>query len=85
MKQTEITRIVSDILETTFELVDEVVEEWLEPMMEIGNPEKLLGPYESWGPQEYRSLYMAYGNEEAEEFLAKKLFEEVKEMESEEV
>jgi len=73
VKQTEFTKMVDDVVELKMKAVDKYIEEIIEPLGEIGNPEKLIGkPYEQWTPLDLQMLGRIYGPEPNE--LSKLIF-----------
>ena len=86
MKKIPLTIAIQEIVELKLKVVDEFIEDVIEPLGEIGNPEKLIGkPYEQWTPQELQALGQIYGNEPnaLSELIFRKSYEEVKKLEKE--
>jgi len=86
MKQTEFTKMVDDVVELKMKAVDKYIEEIIEPLGEIGNPEKLIGkPYEQWTPLDLQMLGQIYGPEpnELSKLIFKKEYAKLIELEKE--
>jgi len=87
MKETQLTKIVAKLIEEDLAVMDEIVEEDIEALGDIGNPEKLIGKkYEEWTPQDLQMLGQVYGNQEPNrlsKFIFNKEYSKVKELEEE--
>ena len=60
----EFSKVVDEIVESKLRIADEFIKDVVEPLANIGNPEKLLGkPYEQWTPQDLQMLGAIYGKE----------------------
>uniref|UniRef100_A0A6M3IUL9 Uncharacterized protein n=1 Tax=viral metagenome TaxID=1070528 RepID=A0A6M3IUL9_9ZZZZ len=71
-----------EVIELMLKAVDEYIEEVIEPISQIGSPEKLLGKkYEEWTPQDLQMMSQIYG-EKLEDFIFKREYEKVKELEN---
>ena len=70
-------------------VMDRVMEDLIEPIADVGNPEKLINkPYEMWTPQDLQLLTKIYGTQEPSvlsNLIFKKTYDRVKEMEEEEI
>ena len=63
MKETALTEAVNDIIEIKLSAIDEFLEEIVEPIENVGNPEKLIGrPYNTWTPEDMQRLITIYGS-----------------------
>lgn len=86
MKETPFTEAVKEIIEFDLAVMDEFIKEEIEPLGDIGNPEKLIGKkYEEWTPQDKQMLAQIYGPEPntLSNFIFKREYEKVKELEAE--
>ena len=86
MKEDEFSKIIDEIIELKVRIADEFIEDVIEPLADIGNPEKLLGkPYEQWTPQDLQMLGSLYGEEPnpLSDLIFKKEYEKVKALEKE--
>ncbi len=87
MKETVTTKAIDKAIEIKLKAVDRFMAEYVEPLSDVGNPEKLLKKkYEEWTPQDVELLKTIYG-EGNETPLAKVIatreYEKVKQMEAE--
>ncbi len=63
MKDTVLTQMADEIVELHLNVVDELLEEMVEPLEDIGDPEKLIGkPYKNWSPEDLQRLTTIYGS-----------------------
>ena len=89
MKKTPLTIAIDRAVQKKIEAMDKLIEELIEPLEDVGNPEKLLGkPYESWSPQELSMAIKIYGTTEPNplsNLVFRKKYEEVKQLEQEEL
>ena len=87
MKETELTKIVAELIEEDLVVMDEIIAEDIEALGDIGNPEKLIGKkYEEWTPQDLQMLGQVYGNQEPNrlsKFIFNKEYSKVQELEEE--
>ena len=87
MKDTIFTEAVKELIESDLEVMDEFIEEEIELLADIGNPEKLIGKkYKDWTPQDLQMLSQIYGASEPNalsELIFRKSYEEVKKLEEE--
>jgi len=84
MKKTSLTIASQEIIELKLKVADEFIEEIIEPLGEIGSPEKLIGkPYEQWTPADIQILGQIYGPEPnaLSDLIFKKSYEEVRKLE----
>ena len=88
MKKTELTSAIEKVVEVKMKAVDKLVEELVEPLADIGNPEQLIKkPYEQWTGQDLQLLIKIYGqgdNTPLSNLVFRKEFEKVKALEAEE-
>ena len=57
-----LVKAADEVINFKMKAVDSLIEELVEPLEKIGNPEKLIDkPYELWTPQDLQSLYQIYG------------------------
>ncbi len=87
MKDTQFTKAVDKVIALKMEAVDKFLEKYIEPLAELGNPEKLIGKrYEEWTPEDLKQLAQIYGSKEPNplsNFLFTKQYEKVKALELE--
>lgn len=85
MKSTPFTRAVDEVIELKLKAVDAYIEEIVEPLGDVGNPEKLIGKkYEDWDENDRQMLAQVYGagpDSPLEDFIFNKEFKKVKEAE----
>lgn len=84
MKETPYTRMVDEVVKLKIKAADEFIEEVIEPLGDVGSPEKLLGKkYEEWTPAERQLLLRIYGAGDSplKKLVFNKQYEEVKELE----
>ena len=84
MKDTPLTEAVAEVVELKVRVVDEFIDEVVEPLGDLGNPEKLIGKkYEQWTPADIQILGQLYGAEPnaLSDLIFKKSYEEVKALE----
>lgn len=63
MKKTELTSAIEKVVEVKMKAVDKLVEELVEPLADIGNPEKLIHKdYSTWNGQDLQLLIKIYGS-----------------------
>jgi len=76
-----ITEACKYVVALKLKAVDEYIEKYIEPLLDIGSPEKLIGkPYNEWTPQDFQMLSVIYGDK-FEKFIFKKEYESVRELE----
>lgn len=64
MKDTSLTRATEEVIELKLKVADQFIEEIVEPLQDLGNPEKLIGkPYEQWSTADIQILGQLYGPE----------------------
>ena len=87
MKKSPLVRVMDKVVDLHMKVLDKLMEELIEPIADVGNPEQLIGkPYETWTPQELQQLIQIYGTREPNplsDLVFKKTYERVKEMEEE--
>ena len=87
MKQTELTEAIDRAVAVKMKAIDKIIEELVEPLADVGNPEKLIKkPYESWTPEDLTLLSQVYGEQEPNplsELIFRKSYDNVKKMEAE--
>ena len=67
VKQNIYTQALEEVIATKIKAADAYVEEIMEPLGDVGNPERLMGaPYEEWkdNPQALQYLASIYGEQE---------------------
>lgn len=89
MKTPQLVKVADLIVEKKMKAIDLLVEQMIEPLSDVGNPEKLIKkPYEQWTPEDLQRLTMIYGTKEPNtlsNFIFNREFEKVKQLESEEI
>jgi len=89
MKQTSLTKAIDKAVELKLKAVDKLLEELVEPLADVGNPEQLIGkPYEDWSQQDLAMLTSIYGQKEPSllsNLIFRKKYAEVKELEEAEL
>ncbi len=87
MKKTDLTIATDRFVELQIKALDRFLEETVEPLADIGNPEKLIDKkYEEWTPEDLQMLTQIYGTEEPSilsDFIFRKEYEIVKTLEQE--
>ena len=81
-----LSEVVQEVVEAKLEAVDDYLEEMIEPIGDIGNPEKLISkPYEQWTGLDLQLLGQVYGPEPnpLSELIFRKEYESLKKMEEE--
>ena len=64
MKETSLTMAIEEVVALKLKAVDMFIEEVIEPLGQLGNPEKLIGKkYEDWTVQDLQLLGQVYGKE----------------------
>lgn len=88
MKKTNLTQAIDHVVALRMKAVDKYFDEVIEPLTEVGNPEKLIGkPYESWTLEDMQRLVQIYGEKEPNllsNLIFRKEYERVKQLEAEE-
>ena len=86
MKQTPLTIAIQEVVDLKMRVVDEFLKDIIEPIGDVGNPEKLIGkPYEQWTTADFQALGQIYGKEPnpLSELIFKKSYERVRKLEEE--
>lgn len=85
MKETLLTQAIDKALAIKLLAIDKIIEEFVNPLADVGNPEKLIGKsYEQWSPEDLSILSRIYGTKEPSllsNLIFRKTFERVKELE----
>ena len=88
MKQTDLTLAIEEVVTLKTDAIDRLVKELVEPLADVGNPEKLINKkYENWTPEDLQVLSKIYGSVEPNplsETIFRHKYAEVKELEEEE-
>ena len=88
MKQTPLTLAINRAIQIKLKAVDRLMKELVEPLEDVGNPEKLIGKkYEDWTAEDLNLLSKIYGTKEPNllsNLLERKLIDEVIQLEQEE-
>lgn len=89
MKNIPLTQAIDRAIQIKLKAVDAIMEELVEPLADVGNPEKLIKkPYEQWTAQDLQFLRRIYGEGEdtpLTRLIFKKTYERVLSMEEAEV
>ena len=88
MKQIPLTQAAEKVVEIKMKAVDRLIEELVEPLADVGNPEKLIKkPYEQWDANDIQLLTKIYGQGEDTPLtrtIFNRTYENVKNLEAEE-
>jgi len=88
MKTPEFVKTRDKVIDLKLRVMDKLIEDMIEPIADVGNPEKLIGkPYEQWTPQDLTLLTQIYGAEEPNplsDLIFKKEYDSLKKLEEEE-
>jgi len=89
VKNIPLTQAIDRAIQIKLKAVDAIMEELVEPLADVGNPEKLIKkPYEQWTAQDLQFLRRIYGEGEdtpLTRLIFKKTYERVLSMEEAEV
>ena len=89
MKKAQLSESADKVVALKLRAIDIVVERMIEPLEDVGNPEKLLGKkFEDWLPEDIQRLIMIYGTKEPNplsNLIFRKKYAEVQELEQAEV
>ncbi len=86
MKDTPLTKAADEIIKLKMQAADDFIEEYIEPLSKVGDPESLLGKkYEDWTPQDLSLLQNVYVGEDTPltRLIFRKSYTEVQELERE--
>lgn len=62
LRDTELTKLADEVVAEKMAAVDAVMQDLVEPLEAVGNPEKLIGKkYEDWTPLDMQLLTTVYG------------------------
>lgn len=62
LKDTEYTKLVDEVIADKMAAIDSLMEDLVEPLEAVGNPETLIGKkYEEWTPLDMQLLQTVYG------------------------
>jgi len=65
VREHKFVKATREVIALKMRAIDEYIEEIIEPLADIGNPEKLIGKkYEEWTPQDRALLSQVYGTNE---------------------
>jgi len=88
MKQTDFTRAVDKMTKIKMRALDIILAEMIQPIEDVGNPEKLLGKtYDQWTGEDFQLMIKIYGQGDdtpLSNLVFRKEYEKVKELEAEE-
>lgn len=89
MKPSHLPKLIDEVVDIKLKAVDAFIEEVIEPLEQLGNPEELIGkPYEQWTPEDLQRLTFAYGTKEPNplsNLVFRRALERVQRLEAEEV
>lgn len=89
MKKAQLSESADKAVSLKMRAIDIVVERMIEPLEDVGNPEKLIGKnFEEWTPEDIGRLTMIYGTREPNplsNLIFRKKLTEVRELEQEEI
>jgi hypothetical protein len=78
-----IIQACKDVIEFKLKAVDQFIEDVIEPISEVGSPEKLIGKkYEEWTPQDFQMMSTVYGKD-LEKYIFNKEYKKVRDLEVE--
>ncbi len=81
MSKPFLTQAAEEVIALKLKAVDEWIENIVEPLADIGNPEKMIGkPYGTWTPEDLQTLYAIYGKA-LEKFIFNKELKYIQELE----
>ena len=87
MKNDEFSKSVERVISVKLQAVDRFLEKVVEPLSDVGNPEKLIKkPYAQWTPEDLIMLTKIYGQGEntlLTRTIFNREFEKVKQLEAE--
>ncbi len=59
----DLNSMITEMIEEDLALLDELIEEEIKPLADLGDPEKLIGKkFEEWTPQDMAFLEQVYAN-----------------------
>ncbi len=62
IKEIDFTKAIDKVVALKMKAVDKLIEDLVEPIADVGNPEKLIKkPYEEWTGQDFQLLSTIYG------------------------
>ena len=62
MKEVDLSKAVDKVVAIKMEAVDKLIKDLVEPLADVGNPEKLIGKkYEDWTGEDFQTLSRIYG------------------------
>jgi hypothetical protein len=89
MKSIPLTQSVEKVVALKMKAVDSLLEELIDPIADVGSPEKLLGKkYETWSPEDLALMTKVYGIKEPNplsDLIFNKTYKQVKELEEAEL
>ncbi len=81
MSKPFLTQAAEEVIALKLKAVDEWIESVVEPLADIGNPEKMIGkPYAMWSPEDLQTLYAIYGKA-LDKFIFQKELKYIQELE----
>ena len=88
MKKTPLTQAAERVVALKMQAVDKIVDELVEPLADVGNPEKLIGKkFSDWNESDLQLLVRIYGqgeNTPLTRTIFNRTYERVKALEAEE-
>ena len=88
MKKVPLIQATERVVALKMQAIDRIIDELIEPISMVGNPEKLIKkPYEQWTPEDLQLLTRIYGqgeNTPLSNLAFRKIYEQVKALEAEE-
>lgn len=87
MKETNLTKAVAELVEIKLKALDVIMKELIEPLADVGSPERVLGKkYEDWTEEDFLKASQIYGTSEPNalsDLIARREIAKVTEMEKE--
>lgn len=87
MKSLFLVKAADELVELKMKAVDILIDELVEPIADVGNPEKLIKkPFEQWTPEDLALMVKIYGQKEPSilsDLIFRRKYEQVKQLEEE--
>jgi len=87
VKSLFLVKAADELVELKMKAVDILIDELVEPIADVGNPEKLIKkPFEQWTPEDLALMVKIYGQKEPSilsDLIFRRKYEQVKQLEEE--